>query len=280
MEHLSSVLVCLDFSKKDKSALFCAVAFAKKESIKKLVLFHVIDKKSGSEDGVETAFEQLNKSVRLFPESSSLRIETEVRFGDPLDEILKIVNERSIRLVVCGKSIQSGKHDVLPFKLARKVTCSLLLVPEGFDHAWDNILVPIDYSEASKEAAEMAALLCSANSYSKLVLMRALSLPHGSKISMGANGVVDLKVKERETLTKFVEGADLRRVRLETSIISNQSPPDAILEAARLKSSDLIVMGSKGKGAVAATLLGSTVATVAQESTHPVMIVKRLKKAP
>ena len=52
------------------------------------------------------------------------------------------------------------------------------------------------------------------------------------------------------------------------------SPAEAILEVARTRKSDVIVMGARGLGRIAAAVLGSTSQKVVSHAPCPVLIVR------
>ncbi len=67
----------------------------------------------------------------------------------------------------------------------------------------------------------------------------------------------------------YGEGAEQVQV-----IILHGNPADRIAEYAEYSSSDLIVIGSRGHGAVKRAILGSTSSAVASNSKHSVLIIK------
>ena len=54
------------------------------------------------------------------------------------------------------------------------------------------------------------------------------------------------------------------------------TPPDLIVELARARKASLIVVGSRGLGAVAGALLGSVSSAVIHRADRPVLVVPRL----
>jgi nucleotide-binding universal stress UspA family protein len=53
------------------------------------------------------------------------------------------------------------------------------------------------------------------------------------------------------------------------------SPAEALIAFARARDVDLIVVGSRGRGAIVGTLLGSTSAALVRSADRPVLVVKQ-----
>ena len=68
--------------------------------------------------------------------------------------------------------------------------------------------------------------------------------------------------------------AEKNGVAAETVHVDNASPHDGIVEAARSRGADLIVMGSHGRGALGSLLLGSVAQKVLAHSTVPVLVFR------
>ena len=275
MHRFSSILVCLDFSAKDERVLHYVSLLVDRLSVKRLVFFHA----ARNDESLEASRAKLEAlTASAFGENETLQVLRVVEAGDPLDLAIALASKETIDLIVVGKSLRNRDHDVLPVKFARRSRCSALLVPEGSGGEWDRVLVATDGSSLSREAMETAALLCSRIEGGKLILLRANDMPHGEQIFSGVGGVTNLKDGLRDAVVHFGEQSDLKGIPFETAILVNQKPSEAILETAKKRDARLIVMGSKGKGAVAATLLGSTAENVAKATTVPLLIVKSQKR--
>jgi nucleotide-binding universal stress UspA family protein len=58
------------------------------------------------------------------------------------------------------------------------------------------------------------------------------------------------------------------------SVVSEGYPSSALLDVAKKKQADLIIMGSHGRTGLKKLLLGSVAEAVVQEAVTPVMIVR------
>lgn len=79
--------------------------------------------------------------------------------------------------------------------------------------------------------------------------------------------------KARTAIGAATSAARERRVSFETAILEGD-PADSILDIARLRDVDLIVVGSRGRGAVAGAVLGSVSAAVVQGADRPVLVAR------
>jgi nucleotide-binding universal stress UspA family protein len=139
------------------------------------------------------------------------------------------------------------------------------------------VLVAVDHSKNSREALLVASQVMARKDDSKIILVEAIDMPYGSQMSIGASRFVDLRENATEQLQKFAEDSGIDESKVNVVIASNLKASTAILEVARKRNASMIVMGSKGKGAVAATILGSTVENVAKAANNPLLIVKPVK---
>lgn len=282
MHKFDTFLVCLDLSNKDRQVLSHASILVKSLQPKKLVFFHSLftdGEDAGNGKSYDQALSQLsNRIADWFEAGESLETEYFVCEGRPIEEIVEYAKESNVDLVLCGKSTSKHHHDLLPHKIARKAPCSVLLLPHNSQLSFNHILVASDQSEHSRQALCVASRILARRDDAKIVLVEAIDMPYGSQMSIGANRFVDLRESATEQLEKFADASGMDEVVSEVVIASNVKASKAILEVARKRSAAMIVMGSKGKGAVAATILGSTVENVASSTVVPLLIVKSVKR--
>lgn len=133
------------------------------------------------------------------------------------------------------------------------------------------ILHPTDFSEHSKFAFRLACAL--ARDYkARLVLLHVLPPP--TVVYAGGLVPADLwrDTEEARGRLRRME-AEAHRVRVESQVMEGD-PVDMILRAAEETNSDVIVMGTHGRTALARLLLGSVAEAVLRKAPCPVLTAK------
>jgi nucleotide-binding universal stress UspA family protein len=136
------------------------------------------------------------------------------------------------------------------------------------------ILVAVDGSECAKRAFEEAMALAAGTKGAFCILaavqpLEVIGMRKDVKSSLEALIEKDAKA----LLTEYAEIAKARGVKAET-MLARGHPARAILNAAKAKGIDLIVVGSRGLGGVKGLFLGSVSNAVVQNSKVPVMVIK------
>ena len=137
-----------------------------------------------------------------------------------------------------------------------------------------NILVAIDGSPDSEEALGHAIDLADSE-HAKLTLFSAVPTPPPFVYSTpGGAALADLSESARKETEAIMEKA-LARVPESvsvTSVVKTDPVKPALLEQIASGGHDLVVMGSRGRGAVSSALLGSVSHHVLHHSDVPVLI--------
>lgn len=84
--------------------------------------------------------------------------------------------------------------------------------------------------------------------------------------------------KARTAIADAILTAEERHVPYETEILEG-SPAEKILEVAQTHGADLIVVGSRGRGAITGTVLGSVSSDVVHRSDRPVLVARPRARA-
>lgn len=136
-----------------------------------------------------------------------------------------------------------------------------------------HILVPVDDSDLSRHAAQVAidmARACNASVTALSVELPERAEPYiwSSRGRRAGEGSANID----RCLTGIQEAADVVGVPCTCSRMQAGEPWDAIVQAAREKDCDLIVMGSHGRRGVTRLLLGSETQAVLSHTGIPVLV--------
>lgn len=146
------------------------------------------------------------------------------------------------------------------------------------------ILVPIDGSETARKALEYAVDLAKQTGSSIILLSVIDKSPfYGAQtvpaISTPTHLLENLEDYFRQTAEAYVveaEGLCKSKGVESQKIIRAGHPVEEIIKAAEDSKVDLIVMGSHGKSALGAALMGSvTIGVIHRETKFPVLVVRR-----
>jgi nucleotide-binding universal stress UspA family protein len=137
-----------------------------------------------------------------------------------------------------------------------------------------NILVAIDGSADAEDALTQAIDLARCE-HARLTIFSAVPTPPGFAFSTpGGAALADLAVRAEQETYALVRAA-LERVPQDvsvTSVIKHAPAKIALLKQIGEGQHDVVVMGSRGRGAVRAALLGSVSHHVLHHSDVPVLI--------
>lgn len=138
------------------------------------------------------------------------------------------------------------------------------------------ILVPTDFSAASRAALDLACDLAARLSLPLIVMhayaVRAYPLPDGSVLATPEETAREVAEATPE-LAREVERARARVGDVESVFVEGE-PFDAIVRVARERAIDLIVMGSHGRRGIKHALLGSVAEKMVQRGPCPVLVVR------
>jgi len=142
---------------------------------------------------------------------------------------------------------------------------------------FETIVVPTDFSPAAEKALELAAQLARQAGPAKLLLVNAYAVPLELEALAiyGAKQVYEELASESDKQLKEI----LERLRKEgvsaESMGNHGRPEDVIVELARERKADLIVMGTHGRTGLPHVLLGSVAERVIRNAPCPVITVKK-----
>ena len=137
------------------------------------------------------------------------------------------------------------------------------------------ILVPTDASESAQRALIMAIELAKKFG-SQILLLHVVYTPEALGYTLSGGISVpqeELSIYGTEALTAALAGIDTGNVPIEKKQVPGH-PWMIILEELERGHFDLVVMGNRGYGAIAGSLLGSVSQRVLSKAKCPVMLIK------
>ena len=284
------MMVCLDLSAMDETLLKYTSIAVKALAIQKVYFYHVMSgeklpremtqKYKGTRTPVdEIAEQEIARCVALHFDAPK-EVETDIRVvsGDITDELIRLSKTKLIDLLVAGRRKNFTSSGLDERKIAKSGPTSVLMVPEGVRLRLNTVMVCLDFSEHAQKALELG-LAIQKKSGVKLLGSHVYKVPTGyHSTGKSYEEFADIMLKNaknecRQFLTKMgVEPVDFE---LTYMLEDDARPADKIYASAKEACADLIILGSKGRSAAAALLLGSTAESllVADENI-PLFIVK------
>lgn len=147
------------------------------------------------------------------------------------------------------------------------------------------ILVPLDGSPTSMEAADYAIMLSTLH-HAQIVLLHVLNVAEyysslqffEVKQTIESKEIIEDAKKEANKwfniVKKKIDEKLGKQIELETYITISQSTVKSILDFAEEKNVNLIVVGTRGRSGIKKLLLGSTASGIVTYSSCPVIVVK------
>ena len=140
----------------------------------------------------------------------------------------------------------------------------------------ERVLIPVDGSDSSKNAAKYAAHLVNARN-PKLYLLNVWE-----PVNMTIGGEVAEKLREEEQTKSMALLEEYKKLLepcgLGVELIARSGRPDyVILNVQDELDCDLIVIGSRGLSALENVIMGSVVTRVLEGATCPVLVTRNLR---
>ena len=283
---LQNILFTTDFSSTSERALRFALAFASWYEAK-LSIVHAVPPEphypipiDQLPPAIDPLWREAQGKMATFASASALRRvrhEMFVEQGRPWDVVQGIMQKRPADLLVLGTHGRVGlKKMVLGSEaeiIFRQALCPVLTVGPGVAPVYwphwqlKTIVFATDFSETSEAALPLALSLAEENQASLLLLHLTPMVPIDSQD--------DLEVGIREGLRKMIP-ADAEDWCKPECVVRFQFPADGILDLAKERGADLIVMGVRRTSApVARAHLPWAIATdVVSRAPCPVLTVR------
>lgn len=290
LSRYERMMVCLDFSSMDETLLKYTSIVVKAFAIQKVYFCHVMSgeklpremtqKYKGTRTPVDEIIAQEIACCVALHFDAPQEVETDISVvsGNITDELIKLSKTKLIDLLVAGRKKNFTSSGLDERKIAKGCPTSVLMVPEGVCLQLNSLMVCIDFSEHAQKAFELGMAI-QKKSGAKLLSNHVYKVPTGyHSTGKSYEEFADIMLKNakneyRQFLAKMgMEDADFEPTYM---LDDDDKPAGKIYAAAKEADADLIILGSKGRSAAAALLLGSMAESllVADENI-PLFIVK------
>lgn len=214
---------------------------------------------------------------------------TQVRYGQPAEEIVKAAGELNIDMIVMGNH---GLGNIKRFLLgstsdqvSQYAPCSVLIVrPDRtgdtddsmrLDHPLRILLAYDDSASARGAAGFCASLPMRENTQVTALSVMPLVTVYRQDIRQQMGWLWQEKRKVIEKgLEAVASDIDWPTAHVDTELREGADVCDEIIKAADERDSDMIVVGSKGTGAIKGFLLGSVTRRIAHHAPCSVLVVR------
>jgi nucleotide-binding universal stress UspA family protein len=294
VDAIQSLIVPVDFSDPSRAAVRYAIAIAKLDGASIHLVHALRFPLLGSPyealvpDAVwrrfhEEASGQIEGLRKQVEASGIASVTTEIaESSDPVALVAQAVERHAADLIVMGTHGYSGiKHTCLGSvteRTIRKLACPVLAVndPDNtISPVIERILVPVDFSAHSDEAAACAGGLA-ARLGASIDLLHAIDFVPEDAAYLTPDALEidrEMQATARERLTELAESITGTGVRVESHLLRGK--PAAVIEAiAERLASDLIVMGSHGHTGLSERFIGSVTERTLRVAECSVLAVK------
>lgn len=292
---LESILTTTDFSSESMRGVRYAMSLAH-EFNADVLLLHVVPTPP-SWSGMDPALSDVSAIAKWAREhlakiiSRELKASTAVRCcvvtGKPFHQIIAAARRSKADLIVMSTRGRTGLRRALIGStseyVVRHAGCPVLTVSGRYKHKAfrpKRIMVPIDFSNLSKDALPYARLL--AEPYDATIVLVHVVEP------ATALGIVGAQLANEMTMPVMVDAEqELKRVAKEfrtttsakvTVQVSSGQPHDEICRVAQREKSDLVILTTHGFTGFKRMLIGSTAERVVRHASCPVLVVRELKR--
>jgi nucleotide-binding universal stress UspA family protein len=290
MKNFEKVMIGLDLTAMDEILIQKVRTLISILGFEKLYLIHVA-KNLVLPDDINTTHPNLlapiDESIEAeimaklakqgFPKD--LEIEVEVKEGNPAESILRWAKIKNVDLIVMGrKSTLKGKGTLAKL-MAKKSPCSVLFLNEAESNTVPRkILVPIDFSEHSKMTYSFAEKLTEEFGID-VIGLHLFEVPTGY-YKTGKSYEEIAKIMEDHALKdyeKFLNKNKLKEFECFFVLVDDENESEIVLNIANKQNVEMILMGSRGRTASAALLLGSFAEKMVEINNQIPMLVFKNK---
>ncbi|WP_186756967.1 universal stress protein [Echinicola salinicaeni] len=295
MYTIKKLIVCLDHTEMDETLVKFASFIAKINQTKKIYFTNVIRNLQVPKDIlkefpnlVENMVEERKGQMKtLVDKHFEKELKTELSYivkeGQLSKKILKLAHEKSADMILVGRKSTLSGSGVVSQRLARRASCSLMIVPESCTSPKvEKLLVPSDFSDYSKDALEEAIMIAERHGrHVEIICQNVFSVPSGYHLTGKSyeEFAAIMKTNAEVNFKKFIRKIDTKNVTIhpEYTVDNNDDPVEDIFLKAKEANVDGIIIGAKGRTAATALFIGSIAERLIQLNDKFPLVVTRPK---
>ena len=293
--HLSRFLIGLDNSKADQSLITYICRLSRHIPIDKVYFVHInpnlempeeISKKyaellSPVDEGIKN---NIKREIEKQAEECGLNYEVIVQEGESIKDLLKLGKIKKIDALIFGKKPLDEGSGLIPHRIASRSPFSVIMVPTPLHENYEikKIMIATDFSDYATLAMEQALAILEATG-GEIILHHVYEVPLGYyKTGKSFEEFATImKGHAEKDMKKFLQpfSESLHRITPVYSLRDKTRIGDLLWKAADEHAVDMVVMGSKGRTAASAMLMGSVAdSTLHHDFKHPVIVMKKPKE--
>ena len=194
--------------------------------------------------------------------------------GKPTRFLMGFVAKHKIDLMVLGRK------NVIITRLARRASCSMMVIPKNSKLDFEKILVPSDFSTYSKMAVEKAIVLAKKSTKKpQIIIQNVFQVPSGyhytGKTYDEFAGI--MKANAEKDYAAF--SSDFNFGNLPVKVVYSIDKEDDVIATiyhkAKNMHADLIIIGAKGRNATTAIFIGSSAEKLVHlDKDIPLLVVR------
>ncbi|WP_281614589.1 universal stress protein [Flammeovirga sp. SubArs3] len=291
MSIFKRIIVALDGSSKDEPLLKHAHEYIQKNLSEKIYFIHVQESLELPDDVVSKypdMLSPLDESIKTtmnnlihehIPNIENFDYDLIIEEGNPAETIIKVTKRKQADLIIIGTKSIAARTGAVARKVASFSPCSVLFAPDLIKTTQPKILLPLDFSESSKDCLNQIEEMASLIDTTFVKAINCYKVPTGYSTTGKSYEEVAKVLEEvsQKKLDHFV--AKTKKPELvETKAIlmkDGQSVAETIYETAKKEEANIIVIGSKTRTWMASMLLSSTAEDLlASDIGLPILIYK------
>lgn len=274
MYKFNKVLVGLDHSEMDEQLIKAACKVCQLSGSKEVYFVNIVREFNFPDELVREFPDIIDKALQERKDRIESAVNahfqcTEVNHhyiieqGKPTRFLMNFVSKHKIDLMVLGRKNEKSGGGVIVTRLARRASCSLLVIPKNSKLDFEKILVPSDFSSYSKMAVEKAIAFSKKSQHKpQIIIQNVFQVPSGYHYTGKTYDEFSGIMKANAEKDYAVFSSDFNFGDMPYKVIYSLDKEDDVIATIYNKAksihADLIIIGAKGRNATTAIFIGSS----------------------